>query len=67
MKVKDKLNTIFRLNLKMSIDVDKRPVQENGIQERENIGTASNIYVYIVHESCKPTSICDDFNSRLTG
>lgn len=51
----------------MSIDVDKRPVQENGIQERENIGTASNIYVYIVHESCKPTSICDDFNSRLTG
>lgn len=44
----------------MSIDVDKRPVQENGIQERENIGTASNIYVYIVHESCKPTSICDD-------
>lgn len=28
----------------MSIDVDKRPVQENGIQERENIGTASNIY-----------------------
>lgn len=51
----------------MSIDVDKRPVQENGIKELENIGTASNIYVYIVHESCKPTSICDYFNSRLTG